>query len=112
MNARLKEMPPNRPKVNQVQRKYLQDRLRDAQREKEIVDGRPVPPAVAAARKAQEAASKIVSQFDNGKWAREKRGRKIIGRAADRAREKILFGTPDEALAAVEAFERIEFVLK
>lgn len=112
MNARMKEMPPSKPKVNQLQRKFLQERLMAAQRAKEVADKRVQPSAVIAARKVHEASGKIIQKYDGSQWERDKRGRKLVSAAVDKVKEKILFGTPEEALAAVEAFESAEFSLK
>lgn len=51
MNARLKEMPPSRPKVNQVQRRYLNERLTQAARNKDGPKREPMPAELRKAKR-------------------------------------------------------------
>lgn len=107
MNAKMKEMPPSLPKVNQIQRRYLQDRLAVAARRKDTDDKMPVPANIAAAEKLRERADKALRVWHSAKYKREQRNAARVREAQDKVRQVILFGTPDEALAAVEAFEKL-----
>ena len=100
MNARLKELPPSRPKVNQVQRRYLKDRLEQAARAKRDVEDEPMPPDLKRMDKRIEA-------WRSAQYERSKKQRARIAEARKQVEEAILFMTPDEALAAVQAFEKL-----
>lgn len=100
MNARLKEMPPARPKVNQVQRRYLNERLTQAARDK---DGPKRDPMPAELRKAE----RRISSWNLAQHRKEVKARNAIRDSRRKVEQVILFGTPDEALAAVEAFEKL-----
>lgn len=107
MNARLKDMPPNKPKVNQVQRKYLQERLGNAVRAKEYPE--PTPPSnIAAAIEKTRELDKVVGQWRQRNRTAERKYDERVRLAKAKVNERILFGTPEEALAAVEAFEKLE----
>jgi len=103
MNAKLKEMrlPPQKPKVNQVQRRYLQDRLNKAARDKKDSEDEKMPADLQAAQKRIEA-------WNRAQWAKANKQRIRISEARKKVEELILFSTPEEALAAVEAFERLK----
>ncbi len=109
MNAKLKEMrlPPSKPKVNQLQRKYLQERLWAAARSKEYPEPAPPPNIAAAIQKAHEL-DKVVGQWRQRNRTAERKYDERVKLAKAKVNERILFGTPEEALAAVEAFEKLE----
>ncbi len=58
------------------------------------------PPQVKAARK-------VITAWDRANWQAASERRSRIEKAQAHARERILFGTPEEALAAVQAFEKL-----
>lgn len=105
MNARLKEMPPNKPKVNQIQRRYLQERLGEAARAKEYPEPTPPPNVNSAIQKIHEL-DKVVGQWRQRNRTAARKYDERVKLAKAKVNERILFGTPEEALAAVEAFEK------
>jgi len=101
MNARIKEqLPPSRPKVNQIQRRYLQGRLEQAARDKRDVDTERMP----AELKALE---KRIGAWHTAQHTKADKIRTKVREARKLADQVILFGTPEEALAAVEKFEKL-----
>jgi len=99
--AKSPKTKPAKPKCNPVQRKYLEERLREARRRRSSRDkDEKMPAAVQAAQrkvdkwnvKQRRATSKVYAER---------------ARAEAKAREVILFGTPVDALAAVVAYEKL-----
>jgi hypothetical protein len=93
--------------TNQAQRKYLDKRFRDARSEKltqasNHEDG-PMPPEIRRARL-------VIRQWEAAKYRKTKARRDRVHAACAKIEQRILFGTPAEALAAVEAFEKLKVV--
>jgi len=99
--AKSPKTKPAKPKCNPVQRKYLEERLREARHRHNSRDKDEKMPA------AVRAAQRKVDQW-NVKQRRE--AIKVYAeraRAEAKAREVILFGTPVEALTAVIRYEKL-----
>lgn len=102
MNAKLKELPQV-PRSNQFQRKYLEERLYKAAQAKRGPEDRKPPPNIVAAQK-------LIRRWEHEGYAAASKARQRVSSARAVVREKILFGTPEEALAAVQRFEKLSLV--
>lgn len=88
--------------LNQTQRKYLQDRVSKANsNRRQRPDRKKNEPANI------KSARKLIGAYEAARWAVESRTRSKIETAKSAVQEKILFGTPEEALAAVQEFEKL-----
>ena len=83
--------------MNPSQKKYLRERLQKAKWNHDRV--RPKTPA------AVLRAGKIVLAWNKQQSALDEKARQKVEARYKRAQEILLFGTADEALAAVKAFE-------
>lgn len=98
--------------ANQIQRKHLQERINKAVYRKqstireESSELRKHPPAAVARAQAQrDQADKIIRAHHHKLDVAREKALKRVEAEADKARERVLFGEPEEALAMVKQFE-------
>lgn len=100
--------------VNKETKKYLKDRLQRLTSEKQVFWGDtdvnlPKPPAVIEAEKRMKRDGAIVNRFH--KKVRDFNKRRIDRKRKmrDLCEKAIIFGTPKQALALLDKFERTKF---
>jgi hypothetical protein len=99
--------------MNSEQKKHLRERLREAERAKderyENISDSDKPAPVRAAEKAVKHHAAIVSKWRNEIDRGRQRRYKAMMKVAAKTKETILFGDPEAALAALNAFEARSF---
>lgn len=89
--------------MNLEQKKHLRSRLSNATRE-HMYGKREIREPAAVKR-----AHAIVRKFNNTAMRISNTHRKAVNKAEEKVKQVVLFGTADEALAAVTAFEKRKF---